>query len=162
MSYTDLGAPQSRNERILMNMLGATYDLDDPQSRIEYLLIEILNNGGGGGSGDVSGVKGALENAFRKGNVTLALQNLATVDNGIYFDQLTNIIRGIQYAALPEAEASIAGRIYQYTGANVGTLKSGHFYKCVEDGGDYIWDVCIKDAEGLTNEQLNDLLSLLD
>ena len=69
MSYTDLGAPQSRNERILMNMLGATYDLDDPQSRIEYLLIEILNNGGGGGSGDVSGVKGALENAFRKSGV---------------------------------------------------------------------------------------------
>ena len=42
MSYTDLGAPQSRNERILMNMLGATYDLDDPQSRIEYLLIELF------------------------------------------------------------------------------------------------------------------------
>lgn len=162
MSYTDLGAPQSRNEVLLMNMLGATYDVEEPQSRIEYLLKEILENGGGGGTGDVSGVKGALENAFRKGNVTLALQNLATVDNGIYFDELTNIIRGIQYATLPAATASLAGRIYQYTGADAGSYKSGHFYKCIQDGASYKWDDCIKDAEGLTNEQLNDLLSLLD
>ena len=33
MPYTDLGEPRSRNERILMNMLGAEYDIDDPQSR---------------------------------------------------------------------------------------------------------------------------------
>ena len=161
MSYTDLGAPQSRNEVLLMNMLGATYKVKDPQSRIEYLLKEILDNGGTGG-GDVSGVKGVLEESFRKGNVTLALQNLATVDNGIYFDELTNIIRGIQYAALPTAEAAIVGRIYQYTGADAGNYKSGHFYKCIQDGASYKWDDCIKDAEGLTNEQLNDLLSLLD
>lgn len=162
MSYTDLGAPQSRNEVLLMNMLGATYEVEEPQSRIEYLLKEILENGGGGGGGDVSGVKGALENAFRKGNVTLALQNLATVDNGIYFDQLTNIIRGIQYATLPTAEAAISGRIYQYTGADAGSYKSGHFYKCIQDGASYKWVDCLEEAEELTNEQLNALLALLD
>lgn len=51
MGYEQLGDPQSRNEAILMNMLGASYQLDDPQSRIEFLLQEILNNGGGGGGG---------------------------------------------------------------------------------------------------------------
>lgn len=160
MSYTDLGAPQSRNERILMNMLGAEYDLDDPQSRIEYLLIEILNSGGG--SGDVTGVKGALEEAFRKGNVNLALQDLAEADNGIYLDELNNIIRGIQYAELPAAEASLEGRIYQYAGEDDGNLKSGHFYKCIQDGASYKWDDQIKDAEGLTSEQLNALMAILD
>jgi hypothetical protein len=61
MPYTDLGEPQSRNERILMNILGATYDLEDPQSRIEYLLIEILNNGGGGGGVVAYKVLGAYD-----------------------------------------------------------------------------------------------------
>lgn len=159
MSYTDLGEPQSRNEAILMNMLGASYDLDDPQSRIEYLLIEILN--AGGTSGAVTGVRGALEEAFRKGNVTLALQNLAEVDNGIYFDELNNILRGIQYPALPAAAASLEGKIYQYTGEDSGDLKSGHFYKCIQDGSSYIWDDCIKGAEELTQAQLNALLASL-
>lgn len=161
MSYTDLGAPQSRNEVLLMNMLGATYEVTEPQSRIEYLLKEILENGGTGG-GDVSGVKGAIEAAFRKGNVTLALNELATFEGGIYFDQLTNILRGIQYEVLPTAEASIAGRIYQYTGADAGSYKSGHFYKCIQDGASYKWDDCIEEAETLTTEQLNALMALLD
>ena len=161
MSYTDLGAPQSRNEVLLMNMLGATYKVTEPQSRIEYLLKEILDQGGTGG-GDVTGVKGVLEEAFRKGNVELALQNLATFEGGIYFDQLTNILRGIQYEVLPTAEASIAGRIYQYTGADAGSYKSGHFYKCIQDGASYKWDDCIEEAETLTTEQLNALMALLD
>ena len=162
MSYTDLGAPQSRNEVLLMNMLGATYEVEEPQSRIEYLLKEILEQGGGGGTGDVSGVKGALESVFRKGNVTIALQNLVTVDNGIYFDQLTNILRGIQYPVLPTPEAAIAGRIYQYTGADADPYKSGHFYKCIQNGSSYKWDDCIDEAETLTTEQLNALMALLD
>lgn len=46
--------PQSRNEAILQNILGANNALEPPQSREEYLLQEILNNGGGGGGGGVS------------------------------------------------------------------------------------------------------------
>lgn len=161
MSYTDLGAPQSRNEVLLMNMLGATYEVKDPQSRVEYLLKEILEQGGTGG-GDVTGVKGILEEAFRKGNVTLTLQNLAEVDNGIYFDELHNIIRGIQYAELPTPAAAISGRIYQYIGTDTDTYKNGHFYKCIQAGGVYKWDDCLGNAEGLTTNQLNALLALLD
>lgn len=41
--------PQSRNEAILQNMLGANNVLEPPQSRIEALLQEILETGGGGG-----------------------------------------------------------------------------------------------------------------
>lgn len=41
--------PQSRNEAILQNMLGANNVLEPPQSRVEALLQEILESGGGGG-----------------------------------------------------------------------------------------------------------------
>ena len=43
--------PQSREEAILQNMLGANNVLEPPQSRIEALLLEILETGGGGGGG---------------------------------------------------------------------------------------------------------------
>ena len=161
MPYTDLGEPRSRNEVLLMNMLGASYEVEDPQSRIEYLLKEILDNGGTGG-GDVSGVKGALEDAFRKGNVTLALQDLATVDNGIYFDELTNIIKGIQYAVMPSPAADLAGRIYQFVGTTTADYKNGHFYRCIYKDSSYIWEDALGDTEPLTQEQVNALLAILD
>ena len=39
---TDFEAPQSRNEAILQNMLGAENELGDPLSRIEALLMQVL------------------------------------------------------------------------------------------------------------------------
>ena len=38
----DFEAPQSRNEAILQNMLGADNPLGDPLSRIEALLMQVL------------------------------------------------------------------------------------------------------------------------
>ena len=38
----DFDTPQSRNEAILQNMLGADNDLGEPQSRIEELLMQLL------------------------------------------------------------------------------------------------------------------------
>ena len=38
---SDFGAPQSRNEAILQNMLGADNELGDPMSRIEDLLMQL-------------------------------------------------------------------------------------------------------------------------
>ena len=97
MGYEDLGAPRSRNERYLMNMLGATYETGEPQSRIEYLLKEILENGGGGGgSGDVSGVKGALEDTYRTGRVNLSLSDITDVSNGLEYDITNKVIKGVQ------------------------------------------------------------------
>ena len=39
----DFEAPQSRNEAILQNMLGAENELGDPLSRIEALLMRVLD-----------------------------------------------------------------------------------------------------------------------
>ena len=47
MTY-DFGEPQSRNEAILQNILGADNEILPPVSRIEELLIDILEQGGGG------------------------------------------------------------------------------------------------------------------
>ena len=43
---------QSRNEKILRAIIDGTEYTDPPQSRIEALLIELLNQGGGGGGSD--------------------------------------------------------------------------------------------------------------
>lgn len=42
-------APQSRNEAILQNILGAANELQEPESRIETLLLQLLQALGGGG-----------------------------------------------------------------------------------------------------------------
>ena len=38
----DFPAPESRNEAILQNILGADNELEEPQSRIEALLQQLL------------------------------------------------------------------------------------------------------------------------
>lgn len=38
----DFDAPQSRNEAILQNIVGADNELGDPMSRIEALLMQVL------------------------------------------------------------------------------------------------------------------------
>lgn len=56
----DFDAPQSRNEAILQNMLGANNVLGEPQSRIEVLLMQLLEEMGPGGNATVLEV---VENA---------------------------------------------------------------------------------------------------
>lgn len=158
--YRDLGEPQSRNEAILMNMLGATYTLEDPQSRIEYLLQEILNSGGGG-SGDVSGVKGNVEATYRKGNVNITLEDVTNIDNGLTYDNISKTLSGSQHDTMPTASADWEGKTIQYTGADTPGYDSGHFYKCVDDAGTYKWEEA-EIVDTLTQDQLNTLLSLFD
>ena len=45
----NFNSPQSRNEAILQNILGADNVIVTPQSRIEALLIQILEEGAMGG-----------------------------------------------------------------------------------------------------------------
>lgn len=158
MSYEDLGAPQSRTEMYLMNMLGASYEPGEPQSRNEYLLKEILENGGG--SGAVSGVKGAVEEEFRKGNVNLTIEEITNLVGGLTYDELTKELHDIQYESLPTPADKWIGRIVQYVGADTTSLTSGHFFKCVNDSGTLKWnDISEK---SLTEEQLNALLAILN
>lgn len=160
MSYEDLGAPQSRNEMYLMNMLGASYDPGEPQSRIEILLKEISENGGG--SGAVSGVKGAAEEEFRKGNVNLTIEEITNLVGGLTYDELTKELHDIQYESLPTPADKWIGRIVQYVGADTTGIKSGHFFKCVNEDSTLKWvDISVDETEELTNEQLNALLALL-
>ena len=161
MGYEDLGAPQSRNEVLLMNMLGATYEVVEPQSRIEYLLKEILENGGTGG-GDVTGVKGGLETEYRKGLVNLLITNIAELGNGLTYDSLTKTIKGNQYDVIPTPASVFEGKVIQYVGATSGAAKLGHFYQCVNDSGTYKWNDLTEEPESLTQEQINQLLALLD
>lgn len=158
MPYTDLGAPQSRNEMYLMNMLGASYDPGDPQSRIEYLLKEILESGGG--SGEVTGVKGAIEEEYRKGKVNLTIEEITKLVGGLTYDENSKELHDSQYSELPSPSAALVGRIVQYVGADTESLTSGHFFKCIDDSGTLKW----KDIseQPLTQEQLDNLLSILD
>lgn len=158
--YRDLGEPQSRNEAILMNMLGASYELVDPQSRIEYLLQEILNAGGGGG-GDVSGVKGDVETTYRKGQVNLTIEDITHIDNGLTYDAISKTLNGSQHDTMPTASADWAGKTIQYTGPDTPDYDSGHFYKCQDNAGSYEWEEA-EIVDTLTQEQLNTLLALFD
>lgn len=161
MGYEDLGAPQSRNEVLLMNMLGASYEVVEPQSRIEYLLKELLDSGGG--SGEVTGVKGALEDTWRKGNVNLTLLNLAEYEGGIRYDELTKVLHGPQYDVIPTAASVWLGKIIQYTGADTTNFKNGRFYKCILVNDVYVWDEVLgTESEPLTEDQVNALLALLN
>lgn len=47
----------------------------------------------------------------------------------------------MQFVTLPEASASLLGKIYQYTGANTASYKKGFFYQCVYDSENnvYVW-----------------------
>lgn len=58
MTY-EFGEPQSRNEAILQNMLGANNEILPPFRRIEMLLIDLLEqlqsmDGGGSGGSDIT------------------------------------------------------------------------------------------------------------
>lgn len=46
----EFDAPQSRNEAIVQNILGANNELQAPESRMETLLQEVLGKLGGGGN----------------------------------------------------------------------------------------------------------------
>lgn len=65
-------APQSRNEAILQNILGANNTLGEPQSRIEALLMQLLEQGGGG-SGGSGGSQTEIVAIDSDGDVTQAL-----------------------------------------------------------------------------------------
>ena len=64
---SNFGAPESRNEAILQNILGADNELQAPQSRIETLLLQLLQALGGGGD----------ETEFEIGYKILNKQNIA-------------------------------------------------------------------------------------
>lgn len=59
---TEFLEPLSANEAILQNMLGAENELREPESRIEELLLELLEQGGTGGEVTPASVANAISN----------------------------------------------------------------------------------------------------
>ena len=75
---SDLPNPINRYEKYLNAI--ATGNSDDlptpPITREEVFLDYIARNGGGSGSGEVTGVKGNAESNYRKGNVNITPENI--------------------------------------------------------------------------------------
>ena len=73
---SDLPNPINRYEKYLNAIAtGNSDDLPTPITREEVFLDYIAKNGGGGG-GDVTGVKGNAESTYRKGNVNITPENI--------------------------------------------------------------------------------------
>jgi len=68
-AQNELLPPMSRNEKILHAILGEDIPLDEPQSRIEELLMQIYEQGGGGG-GDVYLEQFASSAEYRSGTMS--------------------------------------------------------------------------------------------
>lgn len=58
----------------------------------EFLTPNLKGQGGGGGSGDVSGVKGEAETTYRKGDVNISLPNIAVIGANLSYDPTTKIL----------------------------------------------------------------------
>jgi len=86
--------PQSRNEAILQNMLGANNVLSEPMSREEKLLTDILENGGGSSSGSGSGVLVAdlvqNESTFRLSKTWKEIRDAAVAGSCIFLRMMVD------------------------------------------------------------------------
>ena len=110
----DFEQPQSRNEAILQNILGADNQLLQPQSRIETLLQQLLQELGGGG--DVA--------APEIGYKILNKQNISIVhgseSRAKYHSYLILTQMGIVYVKVVNGEVSaenLAGYTYTVSGS---------------------------------------------
>lgn len=110
----DFEQPQSRNEAILQNILGADNQLPEPQSRIETLLQLLLQELGGGG--DVA--------APEIGYKILNKQNISIVhgseSRANYNSYLILTQMGIVYVKVVNGEVSaenLAGYTYTVSGS---------------------------------------------
>lgn len=110
----DFEAPESRNEAILQNILGADNDLLPPESRIETLLIALLNMLGGGG--DVSEVEVAYK-ILNKENIEITHSSESRANYNSYL-VLTQM--GIVYIKVVNGVVNaenLAGYTYTVTGS---------------------------------------------
>lgn len=163
--------PQSRNEAILQNMLGANNELEPPQSRIEYLLQQILENGGGGGGQSAIHVKGVTTTALTDGcdtnPITINGESYTAVDgdlvayqskeflfNGTIWQELGDvsevmtIIENILEDIAQEFDATASYAVGDYV------LKDGVLYKCTT-AHTGAWAAADFTATSLSNEIKN-------
>lgn len=85
----DFAEPQSRNEAILQNCLGADNDLGEPQSRIEELLMELLD-ALSGGTGSAFVINFSLSHGVYSADKTFAEVEAAIEDGKICIVKYSN------------------------------------------------------------------------
>lgn len=110
---SDFEAPESRNEAILQNILGAENNLVPPQSRIETLLQLLLKELGGGG--DVATPEIGYK-ILNKQNITITHSSNSRANYNAYL-VLTQI--GIVYVKVVEGNvtaSNLAGYTYTVSG----------------------------------------------
>lgn len=108
----DFGEPQSRNEAILQNMLGADNELLPPESRIETLLQDLLAKLGG--SGDETEVEIAYK-ILNKENIAITHSSESRANYNSYLI-LTQM--GIVYVKVVQGTGTavnLAGYTYDVT-----------------------------------------------
>lgn len=109
----DFQAPESRNEAILQNILGADNELLPPESRIETLLQMLLQMLGGGG--DETEVEVAYK-ILNKQNISIAHSSQSRANYNSYLI-LTQM--GIVYVKVVEGNVTaenLAGYTYTVSG----------------------------------------------
>ena len=110
----DFNTPESRNEAILQNILGADNELLPPQSRIEALLQLLLKELGGGGDVAIPEIGYKILN---KQNVTIVHNSNSRANYNAYLI-LTQV--GIIYVKVVEGNvtaANLAGYTYTVSGS---------------------------------------------
>lgn len=117
---SEFNTPESRNEAILQNILGANNELLPPESRIETLLIALMNMLGGGG--DNTEVESAYK-ILNKQNVAITHGSESRANYNSYL-VLTQM--GIVYIKVVNGTVTaenLAGYTYTVTGTvNVGVI----------------------------------------
>ena len=85
-----------------------------------------------------SSVNMVLTNAAIDGVARTTLGTLQNAMNGMSAVSLGAVP---QYSNLPDAAAQWSGKIVQYVGTTANGKIQGYFYKCVQNGNSYGWDV---------------------
>ena len=60
-------------------------------------------------------------------------------NNGVLSPIATGVSKNAQVTILPTASASNVGEIFQYVGTTTASYTNGYFYKCVQNGSNYLW-----------------------
>lgn len=143
---SEFNEPESRNEAILQNILGANNELLPPESRIETLLQLLLQELGGGGDVAIPEIGYKILN---KQNVTIVHNSNSRANYNAYLI-LTQV--GIIYVKVVEGNvtaSNLAGYSYTVSGSvnnstNTVTLDLGYAWNVgviIPVLGDYIESV---------------------
>ena len=130
----DLGEPQSRNEALLMKIAGEDVDVDfEPQSRIEVLLKEIIEQGGGGGGMTPSEALNAIFNRSFTGDIVINVTNPESNPTWsgwiAYYKGLlhANLIKSLKITGLAMMPQDFCNQQYSGTNGSTSVLESVEF-----------------------------------